>query len=165
MLRVCSWELQGLTLPLLPHVSLASKAIAGTLLSEQTHAQPNGLWNHLFSVGWSINNCFKCLVMYVLFTDYLWDWLKIPEKNWCKNKLVTNVCKYIFRGFDIHWGGEPVFSHWYESISHQEKAEAHKGKLFFYLYLGKAKTIYQNIIFTSKFSLGLVLKIVLFHYL
>lgn len=27
-----------------------------------------------------------------------------------------------------------VLSHWYESISHWEKAEAHKGKVIFYLH-------------------------------
>lgn len=49
-----------------------------------------------------------------------------------------------------------VFSHWYESTSHCEKAEAHKGKVIFYLYLERAKTICQNKTFISKFSLGLV---------
>lgn len=50
-----------------------------------------------------------------------------------------------------------MFSHCYENISHWEKAEAHKGKVIFYLYLEKAKTTYQNLKSTSKFSLGLVL--------
>lgn len=43
MLRVCSGVLQGLTVPLLPHACLASKATPRTLLAEHGDAQPNGL--------------------------------------------------------------------------------------------------------------------------
>lgn len=50
-----------------------------------------------------------------------------------------------------------VFSHWWKSIFHWGKTKAQKGKVIFYLCLQKAKIIFQNILFTSKFSLGLLL--------
>lgn len=98
------------------------------------------------------------LVIYILLTDYPWDWLKIPEQMDTKARLYripVNTLSYF--SHSLEGKKKLAFSHWWKSISHWGKTETHKGKVIFYLCLQKTKTTYQNILFTSKFSLGLLL--------